>query len=994
MKKGEAFTLATIIKGIIVFFVIVSGWRIMADLSSTPVQYLLGNANISQFDQEMQERFNLTQQMNQNAVNSVNGLIFAVNSLAYIDTYKEEKDKVLGLFDPNVFKTPAERKKLQEPYMRSFGSVDIKPTYYDRETVFVSPSATYDEGLRELAIGTINCWLIFHDKDTENTNCYSIVFEDGYKHLPAIDKLSEKDFLSYLEKEKWNICYYLSERFKHIPKDTCANEVEDITGGSWYSIFNSENLNWEKLPDDYFTSREGQQVSICANNDGLNEVFFHADSLGNACEADTNRLSFGYKVNNFALPQEFAERSGVGGAIGYLSEEWLAAYGDPNYILFYEKFPQEEATYWEMDSYQVGFAAIIGTEIAISTLSVITMGLGRIAAPVIRPLVGVVKVGGKLVGGTVKLAGKIVPFKQQMRAAVGAVGDVFLTAIKNSARFILRRGVAADTIEEAGEIIIKETLRKRLGKEAVEELGEDSILLMKKKAAEAFGSLGDDAFDSAGRITTQGREAFGGEFSRVMQGTFKDSAEDRLIMNALKRDIPNFDSVIRDLGTTMGKEMYDATWKLLARAALNTQRTANRANNMLKHAALDMSEAERKGFLIGILRDSETMLTKMSPNELRIFLANQRKAQKLILNQETGEFILGQTGREFTDEAKKQALRELKNFVTSTDVRALVSRTERMYLSVASRGLDMTNPLMKKRHLLAMAVGVIATRLESMEAKYYPIGTNAMGLKTPYLHTATYGEFNFLDVSYSDINNFTDGIASTDQTKKVESHKELAKQFLEDYGEPGLQGMLPETNRYYLSLTKDKGWFDQDPQRFHLVSPCQTDILLEVSSCECYYDENEESGVYKTGKKYEIKDGEGKPTGIFLDYDHFDGDSTMLYSIDNEHNAIKECHPKSFVETVSFANPIYTPLCIQINPQVENFGEDNYCYHGISDFDTTFKAVVSITEVLAPFACVVFVAAPPLIPVCMAGVGMATGVSGEVLKEAAIDIPSQWPSHD
>jgi len=36
----------------------------------------------------------------------------------------------------------------------------------------------------------------------------------------------------------------------------------------------------------------------------------------------------------------------------------------------------------------------------------------------------------------------------------------------------------------------------------------------------------------------------------------------------------------------------------------------------------------------------------------------------------------------------------------------------------------------------------------------------------------------------------------------------------------------------------------------------------------------------------------------------------------------------------------------------------------------------------------------PAAPACIAGLGFVTGLGGELIKEAAIDIPGQWPSHD
>ena len=87
-------------------------------------------------------------------------------------------------------------------------------------------------------------------------------------------------------------------------------------------------------------------------------------------------------VENFALPQKVAKSANP---IIYTMQEWLSAYGDPEYILFYEKFHEDEARYWHAGAYRTGFLAILGTEAVFLGIDAVTLGLG---GKVLKPIAG------------------------------------------------------------------------------------------------------------------------------------------------------------------------------------------------------------------------------------------------------------------------------------------------------------------------------------------------------------------------------------------------------------------------------------------------------------------------------------------------------------------------------------------------------------------------------------------------------------------------------
>ncbi len=74
------------------------------------------------------------------------------------------------------------------------------------------------------------------------------------------------------------------------------------------------------------------------------------------------------QVKDFELPQKIdtiGERSSIG-SLGYLSPlNWISAYGDPNYVVYYEAFPFGEEEAWQLDAAEVSLSTIAAFDILI-----------------------------------------------------------------------------------------------------------------------------------------------------------------------------------------------------------------------------------------------------------------------------------------------------------------------------------------------------------------------------------------------------------------------------------------------------------------------------------------------------------------------------------------------------------------------------------------------------------------------------------------------------
>jgi len=289
-----------------------------------------------------------------------------------------------------------------------------------------------------------------------------------------------------------------------------------------------------------------------------------------------------------------------------------------------------------------------------------------------------------------------------------------------------------------------------------------------------------------------------------------------------------------------------------------------------------------------------------------------------------------------------------------------------------------------------------AFRIQSINNKFYFYGTNSIGFKTPYKATVVYDDkftknwvwpedneqykdyFNhfggYVDNECDDCTVCEQECMSTceDDCKKkceTECKKPCDKcdEAIEKYDNQRYRGLLPEVDRYYLSLIKDKrSVLKQPDQRFHLVSPCKADLIIRVTHCECYGEPSDESFLQQKLPPFVTQVMFDMPvyfeTGEYNEYfdefiNNFDGENKMLYSLDDQGHIVKECVKKDLGDVLPWSSDTpYTPLCMEIDPLLNDRSfsnteeeEPNYCYRGIKPPQLAV-ADVSL-NVVAPAAC-------------------------------------------
>jgi hypothetical protein len=104
------------------------------------------------------------------------------------------------------------------------------------------------------------------------------------------------------------------------------------------------------------------------------------------CKTPLDQYKFGFIVQDFSLPEE------VGTGLGNSVKRFVGAYGDPKYMVYYEKFPEGEDEAWA--GYSLLNLGKLGTEvipelvgIVLKRIPLIGPAASAVAKPVLRAIV-------------------------------------------------------------------------------------------------------------------------------------------------------------------------------------------------------------------------------------------------------------------------------------------------------------------------------------------------------------------------------------------------------------------------------------------------------------------------------------------------------------------------------------------------------------------------------------------------------------------------------
>ena len=482
MKKKGFIVFETLMKGIIVLIVLGFGIKLIGSLSSNPIQYLLGFGDIKKFDEGISERFEADSLENKDARASVNALLYAINKLAVYNQYEEGS---LTKRAPN----PATDSK-------EFEGVKVEPTTFDQRVLKLKGKNT-EEIAEQVAENILSCWRILEDKAFENTQCFAI----DASEIPERDSRGNK--ITIKQSDVIGAFLKLREDDRRCD-DPCKKRIGDMSGDwNFYnpiSYFNYRNFKWDpelEFGRDYIKDpnevrvKTGKKpvISICGDNQGVNQVHIttSAGLLGGKCKIPFIGQSFGFSIVGFSLPQRVSFSSNWG--VDFV-EGWMSAYGDPDYLIYYEKFPKGEEAYWHPSSYRIAVGTILAIEggaIAADFLLpvlgryvyrplkvIISGGVSLVWDYVVKPILQSAFTKGKTFVGSLlkKFPSLANGVTQRVKGFISNIApntfNSIATGMKSAYHAIYRRALANNLVEDylqvAADGTVRDVLKRRLGK--------------------------------------------------------------------------------------------------------------------------------------------------------------------------------------------------------------------------------------------------------------------------------------------------------------------------------------------------------------------------------------------------------------------------------------------------------------------------------------------------------------------------------------------------
>jgi hypothetical protein len=869
------------------------------------------------------------------AVASSNALLYSINRLAWYDSlhnYLDERN------DPVLYKTFLDQDYKEIKTMKKkFLNSEAIPIQELSEKVEIMEDYTKNIVLGEMTQKILDCVKIYNDLGQENTGCFAFDFTKNN------EEISYKDLKNFV---KDNIDSYDNDDKK---------VLKDVFG---IGLLRSENVVFS-VEDSIIQNQ--RDVKICVqkpivlkDSKILKKFKIYItdnDEVGSEiCVFPDEQLHYGMKVKNFHLPQKIDETIGI---VDYASKH-IGKFGDPDYIIYYEIFPEGEDRYWHPAAFVVDIAKILTIEgifLAIDLIPYVGKAVSGIMEETgLKATIkeGVESLGEKLVGKTgVNAVNTAVSstkniFSKMKKILIDlpseAFSNLFRGAKERLAAGLIEREIFAGATEEIGEKLIKEGVQNADSSALSKLLKEDMSVLY-----DLFLEEGIEVVGKNGELT----EEFTKELLEFFSITLAKEGGEEITEELAKQ-------IAQDTVKELSERMVLSSTKTMIRRLM---RLAGDSNNILVKKFREVWQdvtlpREEKEKIIRTLTEKGKFIEELSPAQMRKLTSNTESAIRYALdlqelNHEFAEeicdqaFLSSATAKEIIGEGfQKENLKDLSR----DQMRDLLD----LRFEEAMKDIPMSAkffgkmqsfllPWKKKRHILT-ALAVYSNALEnSIGEKFVPVGTNSIGFRTPFLATEIYDDeftvnFNYMNVyDKDDYKNFFNHYAGYDP-ESGEVNKEESSRF---------RGLLPEVNRYFLALVKDKGTIREQPnQRLHLVSPCKADLIITKTKCECWGSPREDTtgtlplpeliapifehdGIYETDTYNEYFDEV---------IESFDGESKMLYTIGSNGVLLKQCYPKRIKDHITFwREDLYKPSCIEINPVLDEDEKYNYCYHGLKD---------------------------------------------------------------
>ncbi|MFH2019895.1 MAG: hypothetical protein ABIJ34_00625 [archaeon] len=967
------------VKAILTLIVILAALQIAVHYKEG-IKPILALIDKSILDQDLIDRYAALEGEDKEAINSMKALTYAVNRLAWFDTYStgnswkwDDNVNIADELDANWYVTqsgtivkgnpPAGYDQLgsYQSFGRKYGDTSVIPTIMDTNLILIN-EPNKDLLLKQLAKDTVDCLDMFREMRGENIRCYAMDFSG----IPTTTKVTKSDLPKGFE---------LLQADSNLCDDLCQKSLKDLTGNAWWDFWNV--ANWEySIKGGTITNQNNRQnnnvVRICGDAKGVDKVYVTDDFA--KCKTPADALMFTMMIKDFSLPQDVDNT--------WFTKAFLP-HGDPKYIIYYEQFPDGEDSLWRYNSFSE-FGTFLSVEGFLFAVRMIPKAGGPLHSVLNSPQGRLVL--GEIITKAITLQKSLLNFHFTNIKNFNAAIDELAQATIKTTNFIIGKDTKIEDIHSGiqdyvivkygGEYIISKYFSMISDDYYKEDTEKANVANGQRyNYEEKFLALTDSYFDSNKAPMTD--TGFSAQFKQDAVNAFTQ------VENNAKFSEYLAESVEEHLKTGL----FDTRWMFKVSSQSN--------DKMLELYEVNKVDSDqRKQELQAIFLKNTEILSTMGSKDKRDYELRKSIVLGMMLEeQEKNPKLKNKFENKDMDDIAKNIMKEI----------VLEPRPTSRDMNFKDISVD--------RFILSSELVISTYRTANMAEKFYFIGTNSIGLKTPYK-----GVVRFDDSltktwqwpkdkdKYLDYFNYFGGVWEPVDKESAQPPKDYQnKHYTERY-----LGLVPEANRYYLSLARDKVWYwkDQPNTRFHLVSPCGASVMIKVTQCECYGNPSDEQfnalGVNDLLVKLKFKDTTyetGKYNPVYdTTIQNFDGQNPMLYGIDSDTGQIiKDCKPKGFGDSLPWSNDPYTPLCIEFDPLMDN-ENPNYCYKGVE------PAWLGVSDAALnwglPFACASGTVAGAVASVVGAPVATVApvswavcGVAGNLLYSSLENTCLKWPAH-
>ncbi|MFA6088885.1 MAG: hypothetical protein WC755_03400 [Candidatus Woesearchaeota archaeon] len=788
--------------------------------------------------------------------------------------------------------------------------------------------------------------------------------------------------VNYCGKQGWSLSYYIEESDKPNDFNFDRNTILSYVGDN---IRDGLTL----LP--LISVDRDRATSVNCIDEGGKIVGIGNNTMCLICDPSKNNGMGECSLEGFELPQEITVEEG---------DAWLKGVGDPQFVMYYEQFPQAEQENW-----QISQMTTLSWGIAIGTFAL-----------------DMVPVAGKVAGAITKRAAEKASFEITKKTARGIAK---VSRAKEYVYDATAKKYIVDPMKNAADkvgSVFKSSLEKSLSKfmtknpktveEAVELFTEDVVSTVNKLESpelidDVLAKLEDPAqyFSEAGELS----EASAQSFSDDVTNAYREVLSDKKYTGVLQKEAYGIEETGEKIlftdgimaGQKLSKEGVEDTHKLFDYTK-NPTEWKKAYDDYFYYKAKNNIVNNFKGEFESTIGVSDEMVRARIGQTLKMSLV---KENGILEKRFLTEFeALKKTTGGLDEELFKKSVGQMETALKNMNPDAKLKLANKMKGSM--QNMLNTKGEFDTQKFLSIAGGDASSRnalRKSMDDLY--LNRESQGFKglfdeidaIGHTQTSGFAAKGGVIATATAVALYSSWMDSTNEKFTPAGYNNIAISSVSSYES---RKIIPLDNRakdYFIQI--DKGEEDGNfVNRLFLVSPCKTDLNLKVKKCTCAAEQVvEENDGQWSGYLKNTSNGyiplRNVPSDVKFSIQEIDGEPMPI--LDDSVNvdwAVKDCQERNGFFGSPFNNVDVKIDCIVVSEganalnNYENYNEGyNYCYTGENRAATAAKGVILASQIGITMAVTAGTFGVGVVPAA------AISSAGGIWLNYAIDEKSKWP---